>query len=123
MACFCETVLIEKNGGISAIRLIDQLRIKRGSVLPVVFDLALVIGLISGAMRGEGVLHISCALPSGDPWQQFTIPFRFLDQEDKVFGFSASLNSVSIPELGTYWWEIRLYDQLLTRIPLQAVYG
>lgn len=126
VAAFCDRVLEEKDGVLSAIRLVDRVTATLagpgvpGTMPPIPVNLTLLIVLKSGAARGRHQLEIAPEAPSGLALSPVSVPVLFEGEERGVnvvlnVGFQAT-------QEGLYWFSVRLEGQLLTRIPLRVVY-
>jgi hypothetical protein len=118
-ALFCDTFIVERDTDVlSAIRIIDRVSLRFDIPLPHEQVLHLVIGLVGGEMRGDAVLRVRCTSPSGVTLSDLGIPFRFSDHG--ALSQFAWAFPFSLPELGVYWWDVYLFEQLLTRVPLEV---
>ena len=126
-AFFCDRVLQEADGTLSAIRIVDRVfQVAAGiappeGMPPTTVNLTLLIALKSGAARGRHDLKIQAENPSGirSPLAQtFSV---LLEGEDR--GANAIINLVfTAPEEGLYWFDVLLDGERLTRVPLRLVY-
>lgn len=123
LAVLCERVLTESDGAISLIRVIDRFTI-RGQTpaltpTPLMFWLAVMFR--SGFFRGVLALSVQPVAPSGKVLPAIEVPLNFEGDEERG-------SSVALPvqflaeETGLHWFEVRLGEQLATRIPLRIVY-
>lgn len=127
MALFCESVLEEKDGVLSIIRVVD--RIIQTAVgpdvpeimPPVPVNLTLVVSLKAGAARGRDSVRIKTEAPSGqNEGGILELPVVF-EGEDRGQNIVARLGFVANQE-GLYWFDISLGGSLITRVPLRVVY-
>jgi hypothetical protein len=129
VATFCERVLQEKDGVISVIRAIDRLALTIGSAAggPVPSEIppgltiqpTLVISLRSDQARGRFTLRIVAQQPDTTLLPEFLADVMF-EGEDR--GVNVVLPMTLQPQEGLYWFDIRLGNQLLTRVPLRIIY-
>jgi hypothetical protein len=126
MAVICERVLQEKDGVLSAIRIIDKItQTIAGPHAPEVFpgitlNLFALISFKSGISGGKYTIRLSPFSPSGDKLGEFSGPI-FLEGNGRSANVIINLNLI-VKEEGLYWFDILLEDQLVTRIPLHILY-
>jgi hypothetical protein len=129
-ALFCERVLNETDGVLSAIRIIDNITVNKASLSeadkatdrPPIIELS---GLVSlRADEAAGTTHdvsIEGFYPSGTPLDpprfDYAAPFTTPDSGVNVI---ISLR-VTVRETGTYWFTVRVGGEVATRIPLTLV--
>ena len=125
-ALLCEKVLQEKDGILSAIRIVDRIiATAQGSqppeqMPPVPVNITALLMLKSGEARGSYTVKIQPVAPSGFRSTEVSWPI-FLEGEDR--GANVVLQIVfQATEEGVYWFEVNLKEELLTRIPLRVVY-
>jgi len=125
-AVFCERVLDEKDGVISAIRIIDRLTFtasgeKAPEKMPQVnLSVTLLVRFKSGDASGQYELKVKPISPSGKELPTFTMPFMLGGGElsaNMILGYAASFE-----EPGLYWFEIMLGDTLYTKVSLNVIY-
>lgn len=122
-AFFCEKVLREADGVISAIRIIDRINIVGDSdeMPPTPFQATLVIVLKSGEMRGPARVRVAPTTPSNQPMPVIEFPVYFEGDADRGVGIVAETR-FAIPEAGLFWFDVQMADSTITRIPLRVVY-
>jgi Family of unknown function (DUF6941) len=125
-ALLCEKVLQEKDGILSAIRIVDRIiATAQGSqppeqMPPVPVNITALLMLKSGEARGSYTVKIQPVAPSGFKSPEVSWPI-YLEGEDR--GANIVLQIVfQAKEEGLYWFEVSFKDELLTRIPLRVVY-
>lgn len=124
-ASFCERVLQEQDGVLSAIRIVDRLIIQApppeaGDNSPTPVQISMLIGLRSGGYVGSGLLSVRGVLPSGKEFQTKTEAIAELKGADT--GFNVIINAfMPIKERGIYWFDVVFNNRLLTRIPLSVL--
>lgn len=125
-AVLCEKVLEEKDGVLSAIRMVD--RIVQTAVgpagpeemPPVPVNLTALIAFKSGGARGRHSLRLRPEAPSGLRLPEVSLPVLF-EGEDR--GHNVLLNlALQADQEGLYWFDVLLDEQMVTRIPLRVVY-
>jgi len=125
-ALLCENILEEKDGVLSAIRIVD--RIIHGArgpnppedMPPVPVNLRALISLKSGAARGRFAVGIVLEKPSGQREPAVEIPV-LLEGEDRGANLNIALAFQAELE-GLYWFEVQLDGQPITRMPLRLIY-
>lgn len=126
MAVLCEKVLQEKDGVLSAIRIVDRIiHTAFGSetpeqMSPVPVNLTALLSFKAGAARGTRTIKWSPQAPSGQRLPEMSFP-AFFESEDRGINLVVNL-AFQANEEGLYWFDVILEDQLLTRIPLRIVY-
>lgn len=130
MAVFCERVLEEKDGVLSAIRIIDRVTyravVPRPSeeMPPFPLNVVALISLKGGRALGRHTLTLRATAPYGTAGRQlpdFSVPVLFEGGEDR--GVNVILNvAMQVTHEGVYWFDVKLDDALLTRMPLRVVY-
>ena len=125
-ALLCEKVLQEKDGILSAIRIVDRIiATAQGSqppeqMPPVPVNITALLMLKSGAVQGSYTIKVQPVAPSGFQSPAISWPI-FLEGQDR--GANVILQIVfQAQEEGLYWFEVCFKDELLTRIPLRVVY-
>lgn len=129
MAAFiCERVIEEKDGTLSAIRIVDKVDIKvqvqtsdpnvrAQDVPPPGISLSGLISIRSGPFKGKGTISLDGEGPSGKIKHLGDFPVN-LQGEDN--GQNVVINMVLLTqEDGLHWFNVRFNDNLLTRIPLR----
>ena len=126
-ALLCEKILEEKDGVVSAIRIIDRIIRTSSSpnppkvMEPFNYTLSLLVKLKSGSVRGVYPIKITLIRPSGENPLPIEIPVNFEGEEDRGVDLIARLETkFEVP--GIYWVEIYLKDDFLTRVPLRVIY-
>lgn len=126
-ACFCDTVIEDKTGVLSLIRVIDTLTHAEAGPTPPEelpafgHTLKLVLMLKSGVARGRYNLKIVPELPNGTTQPPLLVTVHF-DGEEKGQNIVADMNIVFTLE-GLYWFDVFLDDTKFTAIPLRVKYN
>jgi hypothetical protein len=128
-ACLCERVLEEKDGVLSAIRMVDRIMVQ-GVVPPGVeappmpaipIQLTALISFKNGAARGSARLTLQPRSPSDFKLPGPSFPILFEGDEDRGVNIRF-LVQFQAQEEGLYWFDVLLDEELLTRMPLRVVY-
>ena len=127
MAVFCEKALQEKDGVISAIRIVDRFTVTPSSEIPpealltMNLPINLIIAFKSGDIKGKMELKVRPFSPSGEELQSFVGPLLF---EGEDHGSSVVIQyGLSAKEEGIYWFDILLDNKLITKIPLKIIHA
>ena len=125
-AVLCQSVLEEKDGVVTLVRLIDRLLIaSQGpeappTLPPTSINLTAVIWLRSGEARGSHTLKLRPELPSGQSLDAAQVTVH-LEGEERGARSVINVNLVAEQE-GLYWFDVLFDDTLLTRIPFRVIY-
>jgi hypothetical protein len=125
-AAFCEKILQEGDGVLSLIRLIDRVILTASgpdapaAMPPQTVQFSFAICLKSGSARGSYEISIQPESPSGIKLGKTVLPV-FLEGEDRGQNIVAP-TAITVDQQGLYWFEIKMDEQLLTRVPLRIVY-
>ncbi len=126
-AFFCEKVLIEQDGVKSAIRIVD--RVTRtvvdpnppSEMEPFEYEITLFLRFKSGRARGTHSLEIQPVKPSGETMPSMKMSILFEGEEDRGVD-SVGMIKIKFDLTGIYWFDVRLNDVMVTRIPFRVVY-
>lgn len=125
-AFFCERVLQEKDGVLSAIRIIDRfIHTITGAdapdkMPPFNIQISILIAFKSGDAKGKQELKINPITPSGKTLPGISLPVLF-----EGIGRGNNINigyAFEAQEEGLYWFDITLNNVLITKIPLSVIY-
>ncbi len=125
-AVLCENVIEDKQGVLSLIRVVDRFQhLAVGSdapaeMPPLPVSVHLVLIFASGEAHGRGEIRLAVQKPDGLSQDLSTVPVLW-EGEDRGANINLQLNMVLTIE-GLYWIEVRLENELLTRVPLRVVY-
>lgn len=126
VAAFCEKVLSEQDGVISAIRIVDRMTFTlAGKDAPekmprMNLAITLLVRFKSGDASGKYELNVKPISPSGKQLPIFTFPFDLGGGElsaNMIMGYN-----VKVEETGIYWFEILLGKQSYTKVSLNLLY-
>jgi hypothetical protein len=127
MAVFCEKALQEKDGVMSAIRIVDRFTLTASSEVPpgsmptMNLGINLIIAFKSGDIKGKMELRVRPVSPSGQEMPGFVGPLFF---EGGDHGSSIVIQyGLSAKEEGIYWFDIMLNNKFVTKIPLRIIYA
>lgn len=125
-AVLCENVIEDKQGVLSLIRIVDrfqQVAVGPGApteMPPLPVSVHLVLMFTSGEARGRSEIRLAIRKPDGLSQDLSTVPVLW-EGEDRGANINIQMNTVLTIE-GLYWIEVRLEDEMLTRVPLRVVY-
>ena len=125
-ALLCEKVLQEKDEAVSIIRIVDRITLTTHASLspetlpPIPVNLYALISFKSGNAKGRHTVKWITETPSGLRLPEQLLPVLF-EGDDRGVNLILNINMV-VDKEGVYWFEVRLEDQLLTRIPLRILY-
>lgn len=121
-AVFCEKVLQERDGVMSAIRIVDRFQFSgtEKEMAPKTLNATLLLIFKSGFFRGKLSIKLSPKSPSGKQLPELEFPALF-EGDDRGVGIVAAMGFVAQEE-GLYWFDVLLQEQLITRIPLRVLY-
>jgi hypothetical protein len=123
LATFCEKVLQEKDGVLSAIRLVDTINVDEPSPAGKTIELTALIGLRSGKAKGSYDLGFHLHPPTG-PSAHLATPGQVqLNGEEHAVTFALQVRLTLLQEPGLYWLDLEVDRRVLTRIPLRINYA
>jgi hypothetical protein len=126
MAVFCEKVLQEKDGVMSAIRIVDRFiqvvppANVQGMIPPSRLDLSIVVAIKSGDVSRKAELKIIPRAPSGEELPGFSGQV-LLEGDDRGVNIVVRYLFEGKEE-GIYWFDVKLDGQLLTKMPLRIIH-
>lgn len=126
MAVFCEKVLEEKTGTLSAIRIIDRFTISTiapsaPDIMPAVnIGIHILVCFKSGDFKGKQKVEIKPFTPSGKELPGWASDILLEGDERGAniileYGFAAT-------EEGVYWFDVILAGNVVTKMPLRLIY-
>ncbi len=123
-AFFCERLLEEADGVLSAIRIVDTIDFQRNeqATEPPLVNLTLFIAFKAGEARGSHELTVVKENASGDPAdaeERHTQTLVFYGTEDRGVTVIMPV-AMTAGEAGLYWFAVYLGDRLMTRLPLRV---
>lgn len=125
-AIFCEKVLQEKDGVLSAIRLVDRFTLSSSAegvpdLMPAInIGISILIAFKSGGAKGKWELKVKPVAPSGQELPGFVGPVLFEGEER---GASVVIQyGLAAKEEGIYWFDVILNNELITKMPLRIIY-
>lgn len=124
-ACFCERVLQEQDGVLSAIRIVDRVQLSKpdGSAIPknAAHEIQMLISLRSGDFKGVGEIEVRANAPSGKAFKKGAAKVR-VDLQGEDNGCNLIIKTgVPLNEEGVYWFDILFENRLLTRMSMSVV--
>jgi hypothetical protein len=126
-ACICETLLEDKGGAVSLIRIIDKLTANAAGpnapeTMPAINqDLWLVIMLKSGTALGRHEVAIIPEAPSGERKPPMSLTVHFEGEERGANIFAQIKFTFDIE--GLYWFHVELDGAQITSIPFRLRYN
>lgn len=126
-AFFCENILEDKDGTLSAIRIVDRVTQQATGpgapkdMPPLTVTLWMLVVLRSGKARGRRTISLRPEGPSGRQAPPMELSVHF-EGEERGQNFRTQIGFVAEDE-GLYWFDVLLEDELLTRVPLRVVYA
>jgi hypothetical protein len=122
-ALFCERVLQERDGVVSAIRVIDRVFFRTdpdGQPITRQHPITLLITFKAGSARGSYTVKVEREKPSGERAPVLQAPVFFEGEER---GVNLVVDTAFEPDQqGLYWFDVFFEDARVTRIPLRAIY-
>lgn len=125
-AHFCEKVLAEKDGVLSAIRIIDRITVTASGAAPpekmpqATIGITAFISFKSGFFKGSAEIKLVGRNPSQKVFANATLPMLF-EGEDRGATSVLQMN-MAVNEDGLYWFDVLIGDRLITRMPLRVIY-
>jgi hypothetical protein len=128
VACFCERVLHERDGVLSAIRIVDRFFVPLAGDQPAGFSAppfpgiqaVLLVVLKAGRAEGTHPIHIQLERPDGLRQDVASVDVLF-ERDDR--GVNIALPIGFQPEQqGLHWFDVKIGDVLLTRMSLRVVF-
>jgi hypothetical protein len=123
VAVFCQNTIVEADtGSLSVIKNVDGVTLAgmTPEMQPTPVQLKLALILKSGEMQGPYNLKIRCNSPSEVKTEGPSFPCYF---EGRDLGIQTVMPiGLIATEPGTYWFDLLLDDQILTRLPLRVMY-
>jgi hypothetical protein len=127
-AFFCEKVLREQDGVLTAVRIVDRWNVAGPTqeMVPTVIQAFLVILFKSGIHRGQAQVTITPISPSNVRMQPIMLPVLFEGEDERGAGTIIPMG-FPVQESGTYWFEVALSvpssgAQVVTAIPMRVAY-
>jgi hypothetical protein len=126
-AVLCESVIEDKQGVLSLIRVVDRVIAgASGPGAPAAMPkfnhrLMAVVMMTSGEFNGTAEISLTMQNPAGIRQPIGTTGVLF-EGQDRGANIVAELN-MSLEIEGLYWIEVHLGEELLTRVPMRVVYS
>ena len=125
-ALICEQVLQEKDGVLTAVRIIDRITTEAlPKNLPANLEpsvgFSVLVGLKSGNLRGTSRVAIKLRRPSGGERDVSEFEIQ-LNGEEHGANILSTIR-LAVKEFGVYWFDVYWNGGLLTSIPLRLVEG
>jgi hypothetical protein len=122
VAAICHTALIENTGQLSVIRIMDRIGVGgfTPQMQPQPLQLTMALSIKSGDMHGQYNIRLRVTSPQGQETIGQEIMFLFEGGDRGVQ--SVIPIAMVATETGTYWFDILLEEEVLTRVPLTVMY-
>ena len=122
-ALFCEKILKEADGVLSAVRIVDRWIVRGNApeMEKVNLRFNVLISFKAGDYRGRVEISLQATTPLGKQLPKFTLPVNFEGDNDRGVGIGLP-TQFEANEEGVYWFDVRLAEQLITRMPLRVSY-
>ena len=122
-ALFCEKVLKESDGVMTAVRIIDRFNVSGDSdeMGTQTLNFTVLLSLKSGDVRGRAEISVQPVSPSGKPLPKVSFPVNFEGDSDRGVGMALP-TILKADEEGVFWFDVKFGEQLLTRMPLRILY-
>ena len=129
LAVFCEKVLKESDGVISAIRIVDRWAIPGTTehMPKATIAFSVLIVFKSGEYRGRAEIELKPIPPSQRAMPSIKFPVNFEGDDDRGIGLATPIQ-FQVEEEGLYWFDVSLgigggvRPELITRIPMRILY-
>jgi hypothetical protein len=127
-ACVCESVLTEKDGVASLIRIVDTFHLEQpqseAPSVPISMRLKVFVSVKAGALTGEHEIGLKFHSPDGKSRAPHRWPVVFDDRPESganlIVDFLLSGPAPGeLPKPGLYWFDVLWTDEVLTRIPFR----
>ena len=122
-ALFCEKILKETDGVLTAVRIIDRFIVRGESEemgkKTILFTI--LISMKSGDFRGRAEITLQPFKPSGKELPKISFPVNFEGDSDRGVGIAVPTR-IDVDEDGVYWFKVKCGDELITRMPLRILY-
>jgi len=126
MAVFCEKVLQEKDGVLSAIRIVDRfihtiVGVQAPDKMPSFkIEFSILVAFKSGDAKGKQELKVTPIAPSGKELPGISLPILF---EGAERGTNVNIGyALETQEEGLYWFDVTLNGKSFTKMPLRIIY-
>lgn len=125
-ALLCESVLQEKDGRLSVIRIVNRITHQAvgsdtSEKMPAItIKLTALISFRAGFARGSYNVKLRPTTPSGKRLPEVSLPI-LLEGEDRGHNLILPVQ-FQAAEDGVYWFDVLLAERLITRIPLRLIY-
>ena len=124
VACICQTPIIEQNGYITVVRIMDRIAIPgfTPQMPPTPLqNLCLLIVLKSGLLRETHSIRVIPTSPSGKQGPAIVETGALFEGDER-----GTITAIPLPltasEEGLYWFDLFVEQDLITRIPLRLIY-
>jgi hypothetical protein len=126
VSALCEKVLLESDGVVSLIRIVDQITYfgpkadAPESMPPSEVPLTMVVSFRSGDFKGKKLFRAIPISPSGAALEAFELPLAF-EGNNEFANVIVNLRFMA-QEAGVYWIRALLDEKEITQLPLKVLY-
>ncbi len=126
-AVFCESVIEDKQGIHTLVRVVDRLFVDAEGVNPPdempAFPLnwTLFLSLKSGEVRGSHQIKIVPTLPSEETLAPITLDVYF-EGANKGSAVIGNMGGLQLEMPGLYWFKVYFGEEFLTQVPIEVIY-
>ena len=123
IASICERHILEADGAMTLVRIIDRFMISgdNADLPPTPLQFTVVVSFRSGNYRGRLELNLATLDPSMNTLSQVSFPVQFEGDDERAANTFGNVTML-VKEEGLYWIVVKLGEQEYTRIPLRVVY-
>jgi hypothetical protein len=122
-ALLCEKVLVDQDGALTPVRIVDVITLPSGTVIEagsiLKLDLTLLFLFKSGEARGDRQFRLFLVKPSGNREEAGTWTSTFAAPPEGGANIRMGL-ALKWEREGLYWFEVFLEDTELARIPVRV---
>ena len=126
VACICDRALLEQDGALSLIRIVDRIGMTAigpaapDDMPPLDHQFTIVVIVKSGPYKGPATLRIEAEAPSGLKQPTISTDFHMEgDERGQQFRFNIK---TKFEDTGLYWWHVFVNNNFVTKIPLRVMY-
>ena len=123
IAAICEKHLLEADGGLSLIRIVDRFTVVGvDETIPTTFlEFTLAVCFKAGSFRGPAQISFQPISPSMIEMPTIVTPVNFEGDDERGINLIGRVK-LEIAEHGLYWIVVKLEREEYTRIPFRVVY-
>lgn len=123
VAVLCEKHLIEQDGAISLIRIVDRFTVPgtEETLPPTILSFTVAVMFKAGNFRGRADIGIQPTSPSMVKMPEINMPVQFDGDDERGVNLIGQVK-LEVREEGLHWLIVTLAGEEYTRIPLKIVY-